>query len=607
MKEKFLVLLFALFSLGSVHAIPTRKKTSVFTQPDGQKLMVILKGDEFFHYRTTPDGFVLLPGKSGYLTYAKRDESGELVASDIPATNLSQRSLKERNFLKTIESHMTFGAQRKLRAGSLKAQRRVGIPQSTMRSTSATNTRYLVVLVNFSDTACFYSNSRFNEQFNSVNYTLDGATGSVKKYFSDNSTGKFDPVFDVFGPVTLSKKMAYYGANDADGYDLHPDEMVFEACQLLDGQVNFANYDANSDGVVDNVYVIYAGYSEAEDASENTIWPHAWVVNKTTKLDGKRIGKYSCSSELIGNKDTIIDAIGTACHEFSHSLGLDDLYDTDYETNGQAFDVNEWSVMASGCFNNDGKTPCNYIGLEREVLGWASSTLLTSAANITLNPISTNQFYKIQTKTANEYFLIENRQLSGWDLGLPHHGMLIYHIDKTAAMSTRWANNEINAYADHQCVDVIEADGLGQPVTDGATVYWSGLKGDPFPGTSNVTSFTDISSPNSLSWAGVATEMPITQIAENNGVISFKFKGGNTSTSILPTSQDVENGFTASRNAATNQLIIDIPKSEKMVISDYSGRIIRSEILKPGTHSFTLPAHQVYILKIGAQVKKFVF
>jgi len=554
MKKNYLSLLILLFYVSSVLAIRTRSKPTLFLQPDGQKLTVILKGDEFFHFRTTVDGFVLLKDKNGFLKYAKRDKNGELVASEITPNNVSCRTESEKSFLSSVKPNMIFGDQVKQRTQKKMIERAVIRPHNSLRSATATSPRYLVVLVNFSDTACFFSNSRFNQQFNSANYNIDGATGSVKQYFADNSSGKFDPVFDVVGPVTLSKKMSYYGANNADGYDLHPDEMVFEACQLLDSQVDYSLYDANSDGVVDNVYVIYAGYSEAEGASENTIWPHAWSVSNTTKLDGKRIGNYSCSSEFVGVKDSIIDAIGTACHEFSHSLGLDDLYDTDYDTNGQAFDVNEWSLMASGCYNNDGKTPCNLIGLEREILGWATSTPLTSASNVTLNNISTNQFYKIQTQTPNEYFLLENRQLLGWDAYLPHHGMLIYHIDKTTAMSTRWANNEINAYANHQCVDVVEADGVGQPLSSGASSYWSGLKGDPFPGTSNVTNFTDTSSPGSLSWAGVATGMPVTQIAENGGVISFKFKGGDLfgAFTASPASSIISNAFTANWSASTN-------------------------------------------------------
>jgi len=428
--------------------------------------------------------------------------------------------------------------------------------------------KYLVILVNFSDNVFSVVNPqvRYTEQFNGANYTTDGATGSVKQYFKDNSIGNFDPTFDVIGPVTLSKPMAYYGGNDVNGDDQHPEEMIFEACQLIENQVNFADYDLNNDGVVDNVYVIYAGYGEASGASANTIWPHAWEVTNATLLDGKKISSYSCSNELQGTANAIIDGIGTACHEFSHTIGLPDLYDTDYETNGQGADVDTWSLMASGCYNNEGMTPPYYIGVERELLGWGTATELTAASNCTLASIGNNQFYKISTTTPDEYYILENRQLNGWDKSLYHHGMLVYHVDKSSAYASRWAANTINAYSNHQCVDIVEADGTTL-IYDGsnATAWLSSLKGDLFPGTSAKTEFTDASTPSAKSWNNVATGKPITAIAENSGVISFKFMGGESTFgnfSALPATNLTANSFTSNWNEGTNatQYLLNVYK-----------------------------------------------
>jgi len=537
-------------------AVVARPKSTAYAQPNGYSLECFLRGDEFFHFRTTMDMYVLLADTEGYLTYAREDSLGELVPSNVVAHNEADRSASEKSFLLTIRPNLAFGAKIK-KAVKVRTAQQGARKVKSLTSQSAATAKYLVILVNFSDNVFSVVNPqlRYNEQFNSENYITDGATGSVKQYFKDNSMGNFDPAFEVKGPVTLSKPMAYYGENNAiTGDDLHAEEMVFEACQLVENQVNFADYDLNNDGVVDNVYVIYAGYGEASGASANTIWPHAWEVSNATTLDGKLISSYSCSNELQGTADAVIDGIGTSCHEFSHTIGLLDLYDTDYETNGQGADVDSWSIMAAGCYNNAGMTPPYYIGVERESLGWGTATELTAASNCTLGSIDKNQFYKISTKTPNEYYILENRQLIGWDSYLFHHGMLIYHVDKSAAYASRWVDNTINVYSAHQCVDIMEADGTAF-VYDGTSAWVASVKGDPFPGTSGKTEFTDASSPNAKSWNNDATEKPITAITESNGVISFKFMGGESifgNFLALPATSITANSFTSNWNEGTN-------------------------------------------------------
>ena len=555
MKRLLCIAIVSLVCMHQLFAVPARSKVNVYTQPNGYTLEYLLRGDEFFHFKTTIDKYILLPDTKGYLTYALKDSLGELIPSDIVAHNITDRSIGEKNFLLTIQPNLAFGAKLKNIVKVRTAQKGIRKVKS-LRTQSVTTAKYLVILVNFSDIVFSVANpqARYYEQFNGSNYTTDGATGSVKQYFKDNSLGVFDPAFDVIGPVTLSKPMAYYGGNDKEGNDLHPEEMVFEASQLIENQVNFADYDLDNDGIVDNVYVIYAGYGEASGAPANTIWPHAGEVTNTTTLDGKRISSYSCSNELQGTTNAIIDGIGTSCHEFSHTIGLPDLYDTDYDTNGQSVDVDTWSLMASGCYNNNGMTPPYYIGVERELLGWGTATELTFPSDCTLNSIGNNQFYKISTKTPNEYYILENRQLTGWDTFLYQHGMLVYHVDKTSSYASRWDDNSINAYPAHQCVDILEADGTAI-LDDGSNAWLTSLKGDPFPGTSGKTEFTDTSSPGAKSWNNVAMGKPVTGIAENSGFISFKFMGGKTafgSFSALPATDVTANSFTSNWNEGTN-------------------------------------------------------
>ena len=566
-KRLLCITIVSVFCLNQLLAVVARPKSTVYVQPNGYSLDCFLRGDEFFHFRTTLDKYVLLPDTGGYLTYAREDALGELVPSNVVAHNEADRTSSEKGFLLTIRPNLPFGAKIK-NAVKVRTSKQGVRKVKSLANKSVSTAKYLVILVNFSDNVFSVANpqKRYSEQFNGANYTTDGATGSVKQYFKDNSMGNFDPTFDVIGPVTLSKPMAYYGGNDASDNDLHPEEMVFEACQLIENQVNFADYDLNNDGVVDNVYVIYAGYGEASGAPANTIWPHASEVTNTTLLDGKMISSYSCSNELQGTTNAIIDGIGTSCHEFSHTIGLPDLYDTDYETNGQGADVDTWSLMASGCYNNDGMTPPYYIGVERELLGWGTATELTAASNCTLGSIDNNKFYKISTNTPNEYYILENRQLNGWDKSLYQHGMLVYHIDKSSAYASRWVDNTINAYSAHQCVDIERASGSAVIYDGSNTSAWlASVKGNPFPGTSSKTEFTDTSLPGAKTWNNVGTGKPITAIAESNGVISFKFMGGESifgNFLALPATDMTANSFTSNWNEGTNatQYLLNVYK-----------------------------------------------
>jgi M6 family metalloprotease-like protein len=206
----------------------------------------------------------------------------------------------------------------------------------------------LVILVNFQDTKMMrtHTQTEWNDYFNLKGYSKLNNSGSVHDYFYNQSYGLFDLEFDVVGPVTVSKKMAAYGANDAYGNDVDPAGMVYEACQLAADQVNFADYDWDGDGEVDQVYLIYAGYGEAANSNTlaNTIWQHEWNLEEagySLTIDGVRINTYGCSSELNGDSGSYMDGIGTACHEFSHCLGIPDLYDTSGNGN---YGMDEWDL-----------------------------------------------------------------------------------------------------------------------------------------------------------------------------------------------------------------------------------------------------------------------
>ena len=552
MRKHFYTLLAATMLTTSAFAIPARPRKIQVKQPDGTTLVVTIKGDENFHFASTLDGMPLIKRADGAYCYALLDANGKLVASDQLAHNQAERQAVETSFVngnnQAFSAVRSLGAKRAAQRNAARVARlekrnpqafsKNGLhkmaPATGGEGIGVTGKRKgLVILVNFKDKAMKsdHNQTEWNNFFNQVGYSNGGNFGSVHDYFYNQSYGQFSLDFDVVGPVTLSKNMVYYGGNDSNNDDSHPAEMAYEACKLVDSQVNFADYDWDGDGEVDQVFIVYAGYGEASSNDENTIWQHEWNFDEaglSLTLDGVKINTYGCSSELMGDYyGDDMDGIGTACHEFSHCLGLPDLYDTEY---GGGYGMSEWDLMGQGSYNGDGCTPAGYSSYERWVSGWLQPTELKSAADIEgMKALSdAPEAYVIYNeKTPTEYYLLENRQLRGTDVGLPGHGMLVLHVDYN---KKAWEENTVNNVKSHQRLSVIAADN---------SYSAKNVAGDIFPGTSGQTELTDTSKPAASLFNANADGRkfmgkPITDIAESeDGLISFSFM--NTTTIDVPT------------------------------------------------------------------------
>lgn len=515
----FLNILFA-FSVLCAKAVPARPGSFEMRQPDGSVITVTLHGDEHFHYYLTADGLPLLPGGDGCLRYVTF-EGARAEVSDVKAHDLLSRSAEERAFVAGIDAEAVMGGLKRMRAESLvsRVQAKSGLSDMMTDYPTTGSPKALILLVEFSDVK--FSTSNAGEEFTKLmtepGYSYNGATGSALDYFTDNSNGKFTPEFVVCGPVTLPKEMAYYGAPTANMYDARPGEMVADGCRILDEttDIDFSQFDNDGDGVVDNVFVFYAGYGQNSGADVNTIWPHAANIltyyNIRLELDGVQVGNYACTNELQGNSGEVRTGIGTFCHEFSHVLGLPDLYPTD---NSTGFTPGPFELMDTGPYNNNGNTPPNMSAFDRMLLRWLNPRELTGPETVSLDDITSDQAYLIKTIADNEYYLFENRQQRGWDAYIPGHGMLVWHIDYDA---TVWQNNQVNNSPSHQRVDLVEADNMPTDIT---------RSGDPFPGVNNVTAFTNETTPAMTSWTSVKIDMPVTDIREQDGVMSFKVAGG---------------------------------------------------------------------------------
>jgi len=513
---KLMIAVFLFINSIQVHAVPATPYPVTKVQPDGSELTIYLRGDEFFKYELTTDGYLIKRNPQGFYHHAIKDEAGNISITNIRVNPIEKRTRQEHDFLKNESPFPDFSRVRQER----KMQKIPAASQSISSFPKTGSPQSIVILVNFKDVEFKKipePQTAFTNLLNEEGYNKNGGTGSAKDYFIAASNGVSSPDFIVVGPYTLPDSMAYYGANDKNGDDKNPRQMVIDACVLAasDG-INFSQFDTDKDGIVDNVFIYYAGHNEAEGGPDNSVWPHRWELEKRLIIDGVQIKGYACSSELRGSRGAIMCGIGTFAHEFGHVYGLVDYYATD---GGNHHTLSLWSIMDEGAYLNEGRTPPTYSAYDRFYLGWLTPTILKSSRSVSLPDLkSSNKAYLISpTKLHNlegdnpnpkEFFLLENRQKIGWDRFLPNSGMLITRIKYNALT---WIINSPNNDEQAMGVDIMEADGIADKKT---------LDGDPFPGSANVTSF------NPTLRDGTDIDQPITNIEQIGELITFDFMGG---------------------------------------------------------------------------------
>ena len=521
-------------------AIPAYPKPLKVKQADGSWITIQMYGDEHGHYVMTSDGIPLV-FNAQLRNYEYADwKNGEVQVSGIKATEASDRSAQVKKFIESQDKSAILESFKRARLQQLQqtlsSRRNASLkagsnPQKEKLNNFPTigEVHSLVILVQFADTKFSTVGSDahqfFNNMLNEPGFTYsNGANGSARDFYLNSSNGRFQPQFDVIGPVTLPEKYSYYGANKGSSVDnpVRLEEFVREVCTLAAPAVDFSQYDHNQDGYIDNIYFFYAGKGEADSGDGNALWPHsayysdiatqAGAAQTSLKLNGVEVGNYTCSNEINGTLITPQPAgIGTFVHEFGHVLGLADHYDVNYGIT--TFAPGSFDTMAQASYNNNGNTPAAFSAYERACLGWLDLTVLKNGID-TLNVLpdlnDSNKAYMVPVGGTNdqEYFIMENRQQKGWDAFIPGHGMLLWHIDYDAKA---WEKNELNITGTHQRVDIVEAD---NKLTDKTRA------GDPFPGTSNVTQC------NLTSWAG-GKVMLLDDIEEKDGVINLMLGGLN--------------------------------------------------------------------------------
>lgn len=510
MKNYFKILIFILTLSGvrqEIRAIPAYPFAVTIQQPDGSYITLRQYGDEFTNYITTEDGYTVVKNSRDFYVYAQL-ENGQLSPSSYVAKNKIKRTEQEKIFLKRIRQHLCSSSPftRNLQRTTNTNYLRNGLLRNT-KNFDYQKFKGLIILVEFSDRKFEMEDIRQKTEAmaNQKNYSENGSSGSVNDYFYDNSMGKFDPTFDIVGPVCID-----FRQTDARQTD-NAHQLAMAACMAANDLVDFKDYDLDTDTQVDMVYFIFAGGgSHVAGNNTNYLWPHASTLPAGLILDGVSFGRYACSVELNGLEGSHIqDGIGTIVHEFSHVLGLKDYYDTDYsKSGGESEHPNTWSVMASGSYFNKSKTPCGYSLYERYALGWAAPETISGNGTYTLSPLhSSNKGYRINSAIEQEFFLLENRRASKWDEYLPGYGMLVFRVDSTNI--DVWTSNMINTNPEHMYYELLRA----RKTVQGTTVIDS--SSDPFPGSSNITSLTNQTTPALSSWSGLQTETILTEIKES--------------------------------------------------------------------------------------------
>ena len=541
------LLLFAAVAM----AVPAKRQWRSFTQPDGSQIKLMLVGDESMHYYLTEDRVPVVQDNDSFC-YAEA-KGFAIRSTGVLAHEKKQRKDFENSCIASVNDIETMRQYAIKKGPKIKNPRLIGEEDHPSYKGKK---KGLIILCNFTDKKFSEFSASdggadtweyYDQLANTKGYTNeDGAIGSVHDYFLDQSYNLFDLTFDVVGPIELDNSSTYYG-EDFNGEDLRVPAMIQEACEKVDDEVDFNDYDWDDDGEVEEVFVIYAGYGTATGGSSSLIWPHMWTFEEASQytsytgicelpsFDGCTVNVYACSNECNGSWGSEKMGIGVICHEFSHCLGLPDMYDTGYHG---SYGMDDWDLLDHGSYNGPkgiGWVPAGYTSYERNYAGWLRLTELKND-RLVLNqkPLNErgNAYVMHNDGYRDEYYLLENRNQTRWDEYIPGSGLLIIYVDYDADI---WASNKVNTVGntnDHPRMTPVR---IGSRYSGSYT----------FP-TDEVNSFSDDTTPSPELYhdnidGTRRLNKAITNITRNDekNTITFLFTNNNSETSgIAYTEQD---------------------------------------------------------------------
>lgn len=463
--KRILLSISAVLAAIAIQAMPVKPGICRnITLADGTVVKAELVGDEHLTYWRTADGACYRQTPSAGV-FSKVELSA--LQSEYDAV-VAQKAAREKAILESARTSMPV---KKVEGSKFQGKKKC-----------------LVILANFADTKFKpeHTLDLYKQIINGENYSDEtlGFKGSVRDYFKAQSGGQFEIDFDVVGPVDLPKGYAGYGKNDASGRDqaalVYP--MVEDAVNLAKDQVtDWKQYDWDGDGLVEEVFVLYAGHGQATYPQDpDLVWPHKSAIDPMTVADGVKVSVYACSCELGATE--AIDGIGAFCHEFSHCMGLKDHYDI----NGRGYGTGFWDIMCFGCYNGNTFLPAEYNSYEKMFCGWKEPIVLNAEPQkiegMKALAAGGDTYIFYNDGNENEYYMLENRQKTGWDAALPGEGLIVLHVDYSKGA---WEDNKVNYNAARQRMTVIPADNtLGSTDEDKAGDAW------PYQGNNSLTNYS---------------------------------------------------------------------------------------------------------------------
>ena len=606
--KKFLSFILVLVWAISVFAVPANRKPLVVRQSDGTMLTIVMQGDEALHFYTTLDGKYVVKGDCGDYYYATFSD-GAFASTGVLAHNKNERGSTENELLAGIDYEELGSAVSEIHMARSAKYREAVVTRSAASSRNITRgeVKVPVLLVEYNDVKFTFTKGEIEKLLNEPNYKYKcdylgvESYGSARDYFIAQSGGLFTPIFVVTDIVTLDQNMSYYGGNSG-GSDKNPQAMIREGIKKADAStsMDFSQFDNDKDKNVEFLYCIYAGYSEANGANANTIWPHQWKLSANggnkELVDGVYCDNYACSSELNMTENESakeLAGIGTICHEFSHCLGLHDVYDVSYKSG--VWGMDDWDIMANGNENRTyGYIPVGYNSYQKDLCGWKNLEVLTENGVYSMTPQGLGGVgYKIlNDANNNEYFIIEARNSEGWDQSFVAEGVMIIHVDYD---KSAWDTNNINTTEGHPRFQIVPADNelLFYNKTNLESFYNS-LAGDLWPGKNNKNEFSNTSSPAAKVYTGGYLNKSVTNIRYDavKAVASFNFVCGEMNVPVAMPATDVSsNSFVANWEAVDYALEYVVELNRLVNVTpgeEYVEKLLEEDFMNCSSSSTTI-------------------
>jgi len=506
------LLLHTLLAAVPAGAVPAPPTPIELQNADGTTVPGRLFGDEHLSWAEDLAGYSLARHPdTGAWHYAELGSGGRLVATEHRAGSVDPDSL---------------GLTPHLQPAPRVVERTLALKRTLPRAPPPAfqgDIPNLVLLVKFRNQSTRFQPSAFDPVFN-------GASDSVREYYSEISYGQWRMVSTVTDWITLNNDDSYYAYNDYT-YG-NPEQMIVEAVDYLNGQgFDFTRFDSNGDGIIDAVDVIHSGGGYENTGNANHIHSHyadlRWYGMDFTTHDGIRIVAYHTEPEVRGDGVSITQ-IGVICHETGHFFGLPDLYDYGYDSSG----IGLWGVMCMGPWAGpgmDGTVPTHFCAWSKYKLGLLEPQhIQVTTSSVMLRPVERQtEIVRIdEDMPSSQYFLLENRQKTGYDQYLPGSGLLIFHVDD---------NQEDNDDQNHYLVDLEQADGrrdLNRSAND------FGDSSDPYP-TGGNDEFSESTTPSSKGYGQSSSKIGVTGITRSGVDITFNVLLEGTGGSLISASPNL--------------------------------------------------------------------